>query len=150
MFCYVIRITYYVLHERSELPSLSMTRSLQIALGVFLGGFVGSALRFAVSEALIDVGWSATLPILVVNLIGALFLGWFAERVRHAAPWPTAVVAFVGVGLLGSFTTFSAFSLETVELFRTGAWVLGLGYVAISVSGGFAAARQGRMLAMGS
>lgn len=89
------------------------------------------------------------MPVLVVNLLGALCLGWFAERVRHTARWSTPVVAFVGVGILGSFTTFSAFTVETVDLFRSGAWILGFAYVTISLLGGLTAARQGRMLASG-
>lgn len=127
-----------------------MDRPLNIALAVFLGGVVGSSFRFAVGEMLIGVGWSATMPVLVVNLLGALCLGWFAERARHAAPWSTPMVAFVGVGVLGSFTTFSAFTVETVDLFRSGAWALGFGYVTISLLGGLMAARQGRMLASGT
>ena len=94
-----------------------------------------------------SVGWSAAAPVLVVNLLGALCLGWFAERARHAAPWTTPTVAFVGVGILGSFTTFSAFSVESIDLFRSGAWALGLGYVSISLVGGVLAARQGRLIA---
>ncbi|GMQ94316.1 MAG: fluoride efflux transporter CrcB [Acidimicrobiia bacterium] len=124
-----------------------MGRTFQTALAVFLGGVAGSSLRFAVGELLVGVGWSATAPVLVVNLLGALCLGWFAERARHAAPWSTPVIAFVGVGLLGSFTTFSAFRVETVALLRSGAWLFGVGYVVISLVGGFIAAKQGRMLA---
>ena len=123
-----------------------MNRSVQIGIGVFLGGVVGTSLRFAVGELLAGLGTSDLLPILTVNLIGAIALGWFAERARHAAPWSTPVVAFVGVGLLGSFTTFSAFSVESVELFQSGAWVIGLFYLSVSVVGGFVAAQQGRRL----
>ncbi len=126
-----------------------MARPLHIALVVFLGGVVGTSVRFAVGEMLVEVGWSATMPVLVVNLLGALCLGWFAERVRHAARWSTPMVAFVGVGILGSFTTFSAFTVETVDLFRSGAWILGFTYVTISLLGGLTAARHGRMLASG-
>ena len=120
-----------------------MNRSFPVAAAVFFGGVTGTSLRFAVGEAMVAVGSSDLAPVLAVNIIGALALGWFGDRVRHAAPWSTAVVAFVGVGLLGSFTTFSAFSVESVELFRSGSWVAGAAYVIASILGGFAAARTG-------
>lgn len=107
---------------------------------------MGTSLRFAVGEAMVGVGTSGLAPILTVNLVGALGLGWFAERARHAAPWSTPVVAFIGVGILGSFTTFSALSVETAELFRSGAWFAGTMYVGLSLIGGFTAANLGRRL----
>jgi CrcB protein len=124
-----------------------MSRSPRIAVAVFLGGMAGTLARFAIGEAMFLLGLSTLVPILLVNITGALILGWFAERARHAAPWSTPVVAFVGVGLLGSFTTFSAFSVETVELLRSGAWLGGTLYVVLSVVGGMAAALQGRRMA---
>lgn len=125
-----------------------MRQSLHIAGSVFVGGVVGTSLRFAVGEAMIGIGTSGIAPILTVNLVGALALGWFAERARHAAPWSTPVVAFIGVGILGSFTTFSALSVETAELFRAGAWVAGTVYVGVSLIGGLTSASLGRRLGM--
>ncbi len=95
---------------------------------------------------MVGIGWSDLAPILAVNLIGAFVLGWFAQRARHAAPWSTSVVAFVGVGVLGSFTTFSALSVESAAMLRSGAWVAGSVYMAVSLFGGFAAARVGARL----
>ena len=57
------------------------------------------------------------------------------------------MVAFVGVGLLGSFTTFSAFSVESIELFQSGLWPVALLYITGSVGIGVIAAIQGRRLA---
>jgi CrcB protein len=50
------------------------------------------------------------------------------------------------VGLLGSFTTFSAFSVESIELFRSGSWLVGILYITGSVGIGLIAAIQGRRL----
>jgi CrcB protein len=102
--------------------------------------------RVAVGQVLVGVGSFGLLAVFVVNVMGALVLGWFAERVRHAAPWSTPIVAFVGVGLLGSFTTFSAFSVESIELFRSGSWLVGILYITGSVGIGLIAAIQGRRL----
>jgi CrcB protein len=124
-----------------------MTRSTRIAGAVFLGGAAGTLLRLLVGEMMDRSGSSPLVPLFLVNIVGALVLGWFAERARHAAPWSTPLVAFVGVGLLGSFTTFSAFSVETVELLRSGSWVAGSVYVAVTVGVGMAAALWGRRMA---
>jgi CrcB protein len=124
-----------------------MERSFRIVVAVFFGGVAGTSLRFAVGETLVALGSSDLLPIIAVNIVGAFVLGWFAARARHAAPWPTPVVAFIGVGLLGSFTTFSAFSVESIELFRSGAWAMGVAYISLSIGGGLVAAQQGRRLA---
>jgi len=124
-----------------------MDSRLRLTIAVFLGGAAGTLLRVAIGQVLVGVGSFGLLAVFVVNAMGALILGWFAERVRHAAPWSTPMVAFVGVGLLGSFTTFSAFSVESVELFQSGAWLLGILYVTTSVGLGIIAAMQGRRLA---
>jgi CrcB protein len=124
-----------------------MARSTRIAGAVFLGGAAGTLLRLLVGEMMDRSGSSPLVPLFLVNIVGALVLGWFAERARHAAPWSTPLVAFVGVGLLGSFTTFSAFSVETVELLRSGSWVAGSVYVAVTVGVGMAAALWGRRMA---
>jgi CrcB protein len=123
-----------------------MDSQLRVTIAVFLGGAAGTLFRVAVGQVLVGVGSFGLLAVFVVNVVGALVLGWFAERVRHAAPWSTSMVAFVGVGLLGSFTTFSAFSVESIDLFRSGSWLFGLLYVTGSVGIGLIAAIQGRRL----
>lgn len=130
---------YWYLHQ-------FMDSQLRVILAVFLGGAAGTLSRVAVGEVLGEAGSLGLLAVLVVNVVGALALGWFAERVRHAAPWSTPTVAFVGVGLLGSFTTFSAFSVDSIELFRSGSWLVGVLYVTGSVGIGLVAAVQGRRL----
>jgi CrcB protein len=137
-----------VLHGYWYLCQL-MDSQLKVVIAVFFGGIAGALLRFMIGEAMVGLGAQGVAPILLVNIVGALLLGWFAERARHAAPWSTPVVAFVGVGLLGSFTTFSAFSVESVELLRSGSWIVGTLYIAASVGGGLVAAVQGRRLASG-
>lgn len=124
-----------------------MESQLRVTIAVFLGGTAGTLFRVVVGQVVVGVGSLGLVAVLVVNLVGALALGWFAERARHAAPWSTPLVAFVGVGLLGSFTTFSAFSVESIELFQAGSWLVGILYVAGSVGGGVVAAIQGRRLA---
>lgn len=118
------------------------------ALLVAAGGAVGSVLRWWLSAAIhraagVPFPWGT----LAVNVIGSFVVGYVgllgAERVlgTHAAR------LFVIVGLLGGFTTFSAFSWESVMLLRDGRWVWALGYVAVSVVAGLGAAIGGLALA---
>ncbi len=105
-----------------------------LVLLVALGGVVGSLARYAV----LVLAPTAEVATLLVNLTGCLLIGVLVgcrpgERVR----------AFAGTGLLGGFTTMSAFAVEVVELER--AWALG--YAAASIVGGLTLCRLGLWLA---
>ena len=110
-------------------------------LAVIVGGLVGTALRLGI-DALIphaDDGfpWST----LVVNVVGAFALGALVARVWPAAPeW---LRAGLGVGLLGSFTTFSAIAVSVVALADAGAWATAAAYLALTMIAGVAAAWAG-------
>jgi CrcB protein len=96
---------------------------------VALGGAIGSAARYGVGLAAARV-FGAGLPwgTLLVNVIGGFAMGLLAARVGSAE---NARLLF-GVGILGGFTTFSAFSIETVRLMQTQIGMAAL-YVAASV-----------------
>jgi fluoride exporter len=100
---------------------------------VMLGGAVGAAARYHLGGA---IGRSSVYPwgTLWVNVLGGLLMGALMAR----APGETARL-LLGVGVLGGFTTFSAFSLETVMLLQRGSAGAALGYVAASVLGACAA-----------
>ncbi len=91
-----------------------------IWLYVFLGGGVGSTLRlFVVStvQPMFDHRFATTFPIgtLLVNVLGALAMGCLAALFQRTAMPPATRLALT-VGLLGGFTTFSAFAYETYAL----------------------------------
>ena len=100
-------------------------------LAVAMGGAVGAMGRAAIAVTLTTVGgfpWQT----FAANTIGSLAIGvvWAALVKAEAPPlWS----AFLITGVLGGFTTFSTFSLETVQLFEQGAWQTALGYVALSL-----------------
>lgn len=115
---------------------------------VALGGAIGAALRFLTGVLLIRV-WGESFPIAIitVNVIGSFLMGlfvvWsFQKGMSHLNP-------FVMTGVLGGFTTFSAFSLEAFTLFEEGEIGAALAYVAISVLVSIAALAAGVMLARG-
>lgn len=108
----------------------------QIRLAVLAGGVLGTLLRLAV-VSVVDVR-TAPLGTLVVNLLGSYLLARLAGGVPDATP---RLRAFLGTGLLGSFTTFSAMAVDLVAL--GGRPVLLLVYAVAVIGGGVALARLG-------
>jgi CrcB protein len=99
-------------------------------LWVALGGALGSLARYGVGVAFARwLGLGFPWGTLAVNMLGGLAMGVLAARV---GPEDVALRLALGVGLLGGFTTFSAFSLETVRLLQQQAST-GLIYVAASI-----------------
>lgn len=124
-----------------------MKDQLQIGVAVAAGGGIGTLARAVVAQAAVDNGVLTLWAILFVNIAGALVLGWYAAHVRNSNRWSTLMVGFVAAGVLGSFTTFSAFSFEVVELFETGDWLVGSVYAVATVGAGLVAATTGRRFA---
>lgn len=110
-----------------------MPRLIYVALGAVLGACARYLLAGWVSQvAETPFPWGT----LVVNLMGCLVIGavWgIGERVL----WAPSFRVFLFVGILGSFTTFSSFGLETLSLLRDGEIGRALGYVLGSNLGGF-------------
>lgn len=109
---------------------------LASTLYVFLGGGLGAWLRFAAGRLLPSDSFPwATLS---VNVIGSFAMGLLAAWLARAGG-AEELRLLLGVGLLGGFTTFSAFSLEIVQLAQRGSLGLAGLYVALSLAGGVAA-----------
>ena len=125
-----------------------MNDQVRIGLAVALGGGLGTLGRAVIASAAVSWGIASLWGVLFVNVVGALLLGWYAAHVRGSNRWSTATVGFLAAGVLGSFTTFSAFSLEVVELFESGDWLVGSAYVLVSIAAGLSAALAGRRLAV--
>lgn len=119
---------------------------------VFLGAGVGGALRHGVNLAALKLlGASFPYGTLAVNVAGSLAMGllveWFALKADPGQHWRL----FLTTGVLGGFTTFSAFSLDTALLLQRGetaqAAVYALGSVAASLGGLFLGMMAVRQLA---
>ena len=105
-------------------------------LAVGLGGFAGAVLRYG---AVLTIGrwpWTAALPIpvgvLLVNLLGCLLIGVLKGLADARGMLSPALTLWLFTGVLGSFTTFSTFGLETLELLQARAWAAAALYVGIS------------------
>ena len=119
-----------------------MTRLLLVAAG----GALGAVARYGVGRLLPTTGWPW--PTLTVNVVGGLLMGLLAGWLafRGGAQGET-IRLIAAVGLLGGFTTFSAFSLETALMLEKRQFALASGYVAASVVLSVAALFLGLMLA---
>lgn len=103
---------------------------------VFLGGGIGAAARHGV-----NIGAARLLGVnfphgtLIVNIVGSFLMGllaaWFAFKA--GAAWSQHARLFLTTGVLGGFTTFSAFSLDTALLWERGAIWVAIAYVVLSV-----------------
>lgn len=116
---------------------------------ILAGGMVGTAVRAALETACAPASgfpWAT----FCINVSGAFALGALLEALAATGPdqgWRRAVRLGVGTGLLGGYTTYSTFAVETMELIQEGAWAAGLGYAMGSVVAGFVAAVLGIRIA---
>ena len=114
---------------------------------VMIGGALGTGARFLTSRAMIAwLGPDFPYGTLAVNLVGGLLMGLLVgtlARTGGSEDWRL----FVGVGVLGGFTTFSAFSLDLVTMLDRGAVTVAIGYALASVIGAALALFAGLTLA---
>jgi fluoride exporter len=104
---------------------------------VMAGGAIGAGLRYFVSLMLAGRG-GFPFGTLTVNLVGGLAMGVLAALVLRGAA-SEGLRLFVGVGILGGFTTFSAFSLESFQMIERGHMAMAAGYALVSVIGSIGA-----------
>lgn len=127
-------------------PAISPAPAVALML-VMAGGAVGAGARHLASRGAI-AAFGSTLPwgTLGVNVAGSLLMGLLVAalpRFDHAAEsWRLAL----GTGVLGGFTTFSAFSLDLARMAEGGRPALALGYAALSVTAALAALAAGLAL----
>lgn len=105
-------------------------------LWVAIGGALGSVARFWFS-GLIARQFGETFPwgTLLVNVSGSLVIGFFGALTDPQGRWfvTPAMRQFFMIGICGGYTTFSSFSLQTLNLLREREWLYAGGYIALSV-----------------
>ena len=101
-----------------------------ILLAVALGGALGSLLRYFVAGAIQSAAWPGfPWGIFVVNISGGLVMGLIVELGALKLQISPEMRAFLTVGILGGYTTFSTFSLDSVLLIQRGAYVSAASYI---------------------
>ena len=117
-----------------------------LALVVFIGAGLGGVARYAIGTRFQADGTGFPWPTLVINVSGSLLLGFVYAMLdgSSASPeWRT----FLGIGVLGGYTTFSTFSHETLRLAQHGEWQRAGLYALASVLFGVAATLMGLRVA---
>ena len=122
-----------------------MTATLWVALG----GALGSVARYWVAVWATPVSQAMPWGTIGINIAGSFVIGFFGTLTLQGGrlPAPDSLRLFVMVGFCGGFTTFSSFSLQTLDLMRAGAWGRALLNVGVSVLLCLAAVAAGHALA---
>ena len=96
---------------------------MQLVLAIAVGGALGAVSRHFVSGAISKLaGIGFPFGTFTVNIVGSLAMGILVTLLAHKVNVSSELRAFLTVGFLGSFTTFSTYSMETVLLFQRGDW----------------------------
>ena len=114
-------------------------------LFVFLGGGGGAVLRFWINRWIVGFEWGRSFPWATfgINVLGSFVLGVVAVTCAQRPGWR----ALLGVGVCGGFTTFSTFSVESLNLIEQERYAAAAGYVIGSVLAGLLGAWAGMRLA---
>ncbi|MCD2324068.1 fluoride efflux transporter CrcB [Sphingomonas sp. IC-56] len=114
---------------------------------VMLGGAVGAGGRHLLGRATL-AWWGPGYPwgTLAVNVLGGFAMGVLVGNLSRLDGSGETWRLLLGTGVLGGFTTFSAFSLDVVLMMERGDWMMAFGYILISVLGALAALMAGLAL----
>ena len=115
-------------------------------LFIGLGGFVGAILRYGIGGLAQRATPVAAFPFgtLIVNICGCFAIGVLAQLIEARGTLHPNTRVFLTIGLIGGFTTFSAFANETLDGFRHGLAGLAIANVVLSVGLGLVAVWAGR------
>ena len=102
-------------------------------LAVGIGGFLGSCLRFLISRLSGSLTESFPLGTLLSNVIAGFFIGFIIGLEQQSVQISKNTKLFLTTGLLGGLSTFSTFSLETIELFKSEQYILSIGNIALNL-----------------
>ena len=112
---------------------MTTNQFLWMALIVGIGGFIGAVLRFSIHTAVPadKFPWGT----LAVNIIGSFILGYMFFAYAFDGSLSNEWRAFLGIGVLGAFTTMSTFSFETMELFQNNETASAMTNILLNIGG---------------
>jgi CrcB protein len=120
-----------------------------VYLWIAIGSALGGLLRYAITRATLDLDHGFPYGTILVNILGSFVIGFVGTFTLTGSKYevPQNLRLFIMVGICGGFTTFSAFSLQTFDLLRSGAWGRALTNVIVSVVFCFLSVAAGHLLA---
>jgi CrcB protein len=136
------------LHALSDGGAVSMN-TFATTLWLALGGAIGTVARYWIAVWALPVSRSLPWGTIGINIAGSFVIGFIGTLTLASGRHPLTETArlFIMVGLCGGFTTFSSFSLQTLDLLRGDAWMRALLNIALSVLLCLAAVAVGHALA---
>ena len=109
---------------------------MKMILMVAMGGAVGSSFRYLVGVAAMRfLGMGFPWGTMIVNIAGSFIMGVLIALLALRFSVGNEVRAFLAIGVLGGFTTFSSFALDVVSLYEKKQYFASMGYMSISVIG---------------
>lgn len=126
---------------RAARPSAAPGPILEVAVG----GALGTAARYTLGRLVPVAPRTFPTTTFTINVVGAFLLGVLVGYLARHRPDDVRLRALIGVGVLGGFTTFSTFAVETVQLLRERCEGIAIAYVVGSVVVGTLAARVGAL-----
>ena len=114
---------------------------------VMIGGFLGAICRFTLGEWVHINNWFP-LGTFLINLSGCFIFAWFITLVSQNKKIRPEFTLIIGTGFIGSFTTFSTFTVETLNLLQNGLIIMAMLYVLASAVLGIVMAYVGHNLAI--
>jgi fluoride exporter len=116
---------------------------------VGIAGIIGAILRYLLG-VYFNQWWFHAFPLatFITNMLGSFILGWLTNFLPKVKSLHPHVITALGTGLIGSFTTFSTFSVETVHLINSARWGTAILYVLLSLWGGLLFSWLGYQLGM--
>ncbi len=109
--------------------------NLSTCLLIAAGGAIGTLARYGLSAAALPISKDLPWGTILINIVGSFVIGFFGTLTLASGKYPVSenMRLFVMVGICGGFTTFSAFSLQTLDLLREGSPVRAVANVVLSV-----------------
>ncbi len=101
---------------------------------VGFGGFIGSILRYSLYILTSNIlGYTSPVATIFVNIIGCFLIGFAYQLFSTQLVISENLRLFIMIGLLGGFTTFSAFSIDAFQLYQNSGKILAIAYVVVSI-----------------
>ncbi|MGL4306888.1 MAG: fluoride efflux transporter CrcB [Mycobacteriaceae bacterium] len=129
--------------SHQELPDLSAA----VLLAIAAGGAIGALSRYGIAQLIPSDSGLFPWATFITNILGCLAIGILMVALAHTSPPPTLLRPFMGVGVLGGFTTFSTYTVDVHQLLINHHTFLALSYAAGTIIGALLAVTCGTLCA---